>query len=75
MEGLAKNLRLNWTGDLDSLKIFVKEILKLDGEWTQPVVTRSILNMVIRPLVGERINTCCPLMAKNQVKLKWKYVR
>ena len=36
MEGLAKNLSLSWTGDLDSLNIFVKEILKLDGEWTQP---------------------------------------
>ena len=75
MEGLAKNLSLSWTGDLDSFKTFVKEILKLDGEWTQPAVTRSILNMIIRPLVGERTSSCCPLMAKNQVKLKWKYVR
>ena len=36
MEGLAENLRLSWTGDFVSLKTFVKEILKLDGEWTQP---------------------------------------
>ena len=36
MEGLAKNLSLSWTGDFDSLKTFFKEILKLDGEWTQP---------------------------------------
>lgn len=25
-----------WTGDLDSLKQFVKEHLKLDGIWSQP---------------------------------------
>jgi hypothetical protein len=36
MAGFIKNLSLVWTGEFDSLKEFVKNSLKLDGEWSQP---------------------------------------
>ena len=36
MERLARNLSLSWTSDFGSLKTLVEEIVKLDGEWTQP---------------------------------------
>jgi hypothetical protein len=36
MEGLTNNLSLAWTGDFDSLKTFIKEVLKFNGEWSQP---------------------------------------
>ncbi len=35
MEGLTNNLSLAWAGDFDSLKAFIKEVLKFNGEWSQ----------------------------------------
>ena len=36
MSGFIENISVAWTGDFDSLKQFSNEVLKLDGEWTQP---------------------------------------
>ena len=35
-EKLNENLKLAWSGDLISLKLFVKKSLKLDGIWSSP---------------------------------------
>ena len=42
MAGFIKNLSLAWTGEFDSLKEFVKDSLKLDGEWSQPGGDRKV---------------------------------
>ena len=36
------NISLAWTGDLESLKLFVKKILNLDGVWSQPGSDRKV---------------------------------
>jgi hypothetical protein len=36
MSGFIENISLAWTGDFVSLKQFSSEVLKLDGEWSQP---------------------------------------
>ena len=36
MAALCDNLCIAWSGDYDSLKKFISEDLKLDGNWEQP---------------------------------------
>ena len=33
---LRENLCFAWSGDFESLKLFIKEDLKLDGTWSHP---------------------------------------
>ena len=42
MTALMENISLAWTGDLESLKLFVKEILNLNGVWSQPGSDRKV---------------------------------
>ena len=42
MTTLMENISLAWTGDLELLKQFVKEILNLDGVWSQPGSDRKV---------------------------------
>ena len=35
-KALRENLCFAWSGDFESLKLFIKEDLKLDGTWLHP---------------------------------------
>ncbi len=59
MAEYMKCLSLAWTGEFDSLKEFVKDSLKLDGEWSQPG--------------GDTKGCLC--VAKDQLKSESRYVR
>ena len=42
MADLSGYLGFAWVGDFDSLKIFIKESLQVDGIWTQPGGDRKV---------------------------------
>ena len=78
-----KNLSLAWTGEFDSLKKFVKDSLKLDGEWTQPGSDKKVFtfgdsiitwrkNKQLLSVSGEKSNVIgkqiCEVMLVDSVK-------
>ena len=72
-------LSFAWSGEFDSLKDFVKEILMLDGQWTQPGGDKKLFTVYLRyynhnMAKEQEFLLVDQLMVKNQAISKRKSV-
>ena len=55
---MLSNLKLSWTGDLESLKTFVEGNLNLQGTWSQPGGEKKLFvaeNLTVKWLKNKKL--------------------
>ena len=67
-----ENLGIAWSGDFNSLKQFVKDVLKLVGEWSQPGGDRKVFTFGSSSISWRKSKSCLQLEGEETITIKKK---
>ncbi len=67
-----ENLGIAWSGDFNSLKQFVKDVLKLVGEWSQPGGDRKVFAFGSSSISWRKSKVCLQLEGEETITIKKK---
>jgi hypothetical protein len=70
MSSFIENISLTWTGDLVSLKQFSSEVLKLDGEWSQPGGDKKLFTFVNSTMVWRKNKNVLTINGERSEEIK-----